>query len=124
MLRGMLLKLRRPWCVATTGSVLTSIVCSMVSSEACETLITMPSRFISRTTARPRSFSPWNFGGEQQESAKLLAQLCAESCAERSPSRYRSRSTAEVAVEIEAALEVQHRRDLARAVDALDIATR
>ena len=53
----------------------------------------MPSRFISRITARPRSFRPCHFGGAQQESAKLLAQLCAGSCTERSPSRYRSRST-------------------------------
>ena len=87
MVRGMLLKLRRPWWVATSGSVLISMAWLMASSDACETLITMPSRFISRTTSRPRSLSPWNLGGEQQESAKLLAQLWAESWAERRPSR-------------------------------------
>src|SRR5262245_50357340 len=43
MLRGMLLTLRKPWCVATTGSLLSSIACSMVSSEAWETLISIPS---------------------------------------------------------------------------------
>ena len=47
---GILLTLRRPWCVAMTGPSLTSIAWEMVSSEECDTLITMPRRFISRMT--------------------------------------------------------------------------
>jgi hypothetical protein len=75
IVRGMSLKRRRPWCVATTGSTLTSRVWAIASSEAWETLMTMPSRFISRTTERPRSLRPFHRGGAQQESAKPLAQL-------------------------------------------------
>ena len=69
MFRGISLTARIPWCVAITGTLLASIAAEIASSEACDTLITIPSRFISRITARPRSFNPCHFGGEQHESA-------------------------------------------------------
>ena len=75
MLRGMSFRLRSPWWVATIGWVLTSSACASVSSDACETLMTMPSRFISRTTARPWSVRPCQRAGAQQESAYSFPQL-------------------------------------------------
>jgi len=39
---GNVIHWRKPWCVAITGSVLTSIACEIASSEACDTLMTSP----------------------------------------------------------------------------------
>jgi hypothetical protein len=44
--------------VATMGFVVVSAMSQKVGSETCETSTIMPSRFISRTTSRPKSESP------------------------------------------------------------------
>ena len=51
----------------------------------------------------------------------MFAQLCAESCAERKPEAVQIAQHAEIAIEIEAALEIEHRGDLAGLVDPLDV---
>src|SRR4051794_5930137 len=45
------------------------MACDIASSEACETLITIPSRFISAMRVFPREFKPCQREGEQQLSA-------------------------------------------------------
>ncbi len=49
---------RQEECDAKTGAFETSSTSRIVSSETCETSTSIPSRFISSTTSRPRSVSP------------------------------------------------------------------
>ena len=58
MLRGMFESARQEECDAKTGAFETARTSAIVSSETCETSTSMPSRFISRTTSRPKSVRP------------------------------------------------------------------
>jgi len=64
MLRGWSDKARQEECEAITGAIDASIASRQVWSEAWETSTIVPSRFISRTTSRPKSVSP---GGPSSE---------------------------------------------------------
>ena len=57
-LRATFVSARQFECVATTGAREVSTMSRKVLSETCDTSTNMPSRFISRMTARPKSFSP------------------------------------------------------------------
>jgi hypothetical protein len=57
-LRGMAESARQDECDAKTGAREVSKTSAMVSSETCEMSTIMPIRFISRTTARPKSVRP------------------------------------------------------------------
>ena len=94
--------------------MLTSIACAIVSSEPCETLMTMPRRLASRMTARPRSLRPCHFAVAQHESAKLLAQLCAGQLERAQAEPIEIAQDRQIAVEIESAFEVHEGGDLSR----------
>ena len=57
-LRGMFESARHEECDAKTGAFETSSTSAIVSSETCETSTSIPSRFISSTTSRPKSVRP------------------------------------------------------------------
>ncbi len=86
MLRGMFESARQEECEAKTGALETARTSAIVSSETCETSTSMPSRFISRTTSRPKSVSPpWTtyiFGSKSvrkklpEESAQAFVLVC------------------------------------------------
>ena len=57
-LRGRLASARHEECDAKIGAREVSSASSIVSSETCETSTIIPRRFISRTTARPKSLRP------------------------------------------------------------------
>ena len=58
-----------------TGASLTSSASCMVVAATCERSTSMPSRFISRTTSRPKSVSPPCSGSSVAESAQPVFSL-------------------------------------------------
>ena len=58
-LRGRLASARQEEWDAKMGAREVSSTSSIVSSDTCEMSTIMPMRFISRTTERPKSLSPW-----------------------------------------------------------------
>jgi hypothetical protein len=72
MLRGTSLNARAEEWEAMIGAFETSSASLIVSSETCDTSTSIPRRFISRTTSRPKSFRPPCFFCPRPASAQLF----------------------------------------------------
>ena len=95
--------------------------CEMASSEAWETLITMPSRFISRITSRPRSFSPCHFGVRAAGVGIIAGPVVRGELHRTQAQAVHLADDGRVAIQIEAAFDVEHGGDFAAGVNALDV---
>lgn len=93
MLRGWSQTARAEECEKTTGAAETARASRIVVAATCERSTSMPTRFISRTTSRPKSLRPPCRGSSVAESAQSIVSLCV-SVMYRTPSRCRARSVA------------------------------
>ena len=96
----------------------------MASSEAWETLITMPRRFISRITARPRSFRPCHFGVGAAGVGIVAGPVVRGKLDGAHAEAVHLADHGGVAIQIEAAFDIEHGGDFAAAVNALDVRRR
>ncbi|MDQ0813039.1 hypothetical protein QFZ63_004753 [Streptomyces sp. B3I7] len=75
MLRGWSQTARAEECEKTTGAEVVSSAARMVAGATWERSTSMPSRFISRTTSRPKADSPPTAGSSVAESAHATLSL-------------------------------------------------
>ncbi|GAA3302968.1 hypothetical protein GCM10020295_50290 [Streptomyces cinereospinus] len=75
MLRGWSQTARAEECEKITGAEVVSSASRMVVAATCERSTSMPSRFISRTTARPKADRPPTPGSSVAESAQATLWL-------------------------------------------------
>lgn len=93
MLRGWSQTARAEECEKITGASETASASRIVVAATCERSTSMPTRFISRTTSRPKSVRPPWRGSSVAESAQSIVSLCV-SVMYRTPSWCRARRVA------------------------------
>ena len=74
-LRGTSVSARADECEKITGASLTRSASSIVSGDTCDRSTSIPSQFISRTTASPKAVSPPCCGGDAAQSAHEVCTL-------------------------------------------------
>ena len=109
--------------LAITGAVEVSMMSNVERSEACETSTTIPSRFISRTAARPSRDNPPRVSFSQVPSANAVRPHPCER-QHSQPQPMEQAQAGEVLTERLRTLEGEHDREPAGGVDRVYIADR